>query len=50
MSNRNVFRGMFDALVEARSRQAAAYVRNHMELMDDNDRRRSGFPTGGRRF
>ncbi|MCP1199687.1 hypothetical protein [Notoacmeibacter sp. MSK16QG-6] len=48
MSNRNVLRGVFDALVEARSRQAAAYVRNHLELIDDS-RRRSEFPPADRR-
>ncbi|WP_199699569.1 hypothetical protein [Notoacmeibacter ruber] len=43
MTSRNVFRGMFDALVEARTRQAAAYVRGPLSMVDGEDLRRAGF-------
>lgn len=49
MSSRNVFRGMFDAMVESRSRQADAYIRGALSMLDENDRRRAGFPPAKRR-
>ena len=48
MANRNIFRGVFDAMVDARSRQAAAYIRGPLSMIDESERRRIAEAPAGR--